>query len=127
MANGAHAEWRATIWDQSKLAQALRGEVLLSDGSRSSKMKWSSKLWGIPHMNIALIKADPMHVLFVDGVVNKVMGVLLFQICVARHDLPGKTIEERVAKAWCDIQSHYHPYAPPIKGAEGEDFPARRW
>ena len=85
-------------------------------------MKWSSKLWGILHMNIALIKADPMHVLFVDGVVNKVMGVLLFQISVARHDLPGKTIEERVAKAWCDIQSHYHPYAPPITELKAKTF-----
>ena len=50
------------------------------------------------------------------------MGVLLFQICVARHDLPGKTIEERVAKAWCDIQSHYHPYAPPIKELKAKTF-----
>ena len=68
---GARASWRSTVWDHTKLTQALKGQVYLPDGTRSTKVKWASKLWMIPHMLFKYIKADAMHVLLVDGVVNK--------------------------------------------------------
>ena len=49
---GLHAEWRGTIWDQAKLDQALHGLLMLPDGRPSTKMKWVSKLWGLPHFQI---------------------------------------------------------------------------
>lgn len=44
VAGGCKAAWRNTIWTNNELAQALRGNLLLKDGSRSRKMKWPSKL-----------------------------------------------------------------------------------
>ena len=113
--NGARSEWRTTIWDHSRFVSALRGEVRLPDGSVSTKVKWTSRLWGVPHLLFSYVKADPMHVLYTDGVFNKTMGCLLYQMTVARKDLPGRTIEARVAAAWGVIRDYFHPKAPPIK------------
>jgi hypothetical protein len=114
VACGAHARWRKTIWDKAKLAMALKGEVRLANGAVSNKMKWASHLWGLPHFDIRFIKADPMHVLFCDGVVNKTIGSLLYNMCVVRKDLPGRTNETRVEAAWAMIKKHFKPHAPPI-------------
>ena len=113
--DGARAAWRTTIWDHTKLTKALRDEVRLAEGSVSTKMKFASHMWGIPHMNIAYIKCDPMHVLYCDGVVNKVIGCLLYQMTIARKDFPGRTIDDRVAAAWEGIREFYKPKSPPTK------------
>ena len=112
---GTRAAWRCTVWDQTKLARALKGQVFLANGHRSTKMKWASGLWAIPHMSIKYIKADAMHVLFVDGVVNKTMAWLLYRMCVEREDLPGTRIADRLDQAWSGIKEHFCPKAPPIK------------
>jgi hypothetical protein len=38
---GAQAPWRSTVWDQNKLAQALQGTLILSNGKQSTKMRWA--------------------------------------------------------------------------------------
>ena len=60
---GVRAPWRSTVWDQTKLTLASRGQVFLADGTRSTKLKWIAKIWEIPHMQFKYIKADAMHVL----------------------------------------------------------------
>ena len=74
---GTRAKWRSTVWSQSKLSRALQGQAFLEGGVLSTKMKFVSRLWQLPHFLLKYIKADPMHTLMVDGVVNKTMGWLL--------------------------------------------------
>ena len=47
---------------------------------------------------------------FVGGVVNQVMGCLLFLMVVRRRDLPGRTVEARVDSAWKCLgnRAEYH-------------------
>ena len=78
-------------------------------------MKWASRLWGIPHLLIDYLKGDPMHILYVHGVLNKTIACLLYRMCIERKDLPGKTIDARVEKAWEVVTQHYLPHLPPIK------------
>ena len=87
--------WRSTLWNQTKVAQAIRGTLVLDDGRHSTKLKWASGLWDIPHMMIDYIKVDAMHALFTDGVFNKTMACLMYKMCVDRVDLPGRKVDDR--------------------------------
>ena len=89
-------------------------------------MKWTSHIWAIPYLRMEYIKIDPMHVLFTDGVVNKAIAIHLYQMCVARKDVPGHTIAERVANAWDIIKRAYEPHAPPMKKTYGTDVSAKK-
>ena len=85
---GIKAHWRCTLWDQTKLELAKQGRLRLDNGKISNKLKFNSKIWTVPHMSILYIKCDPMHVLYVNGVFNKVMACLLYRMTVDRKDLP---------------------------------------
>ena len=66
--------------------------------------------------------ADAMHVFFVHGVANKVMGILLFQMCILRKDLPGTSIPEQVDSVWEFLRQYYLPHSPPIKKFTEQTF-----
>ena len=73
-------------------------------------------------MKLEYIKIDAMHTFLVNGVVNKMMAWLLFNMCIARKDLQRPNIDARVARAWAEVKAHYHPLAPPIKDLEVSRF-----
>ena len=101
---GINSQWRSTVWDQSKLLEALGGTLQLPDGRLSSKLKWLSHVWRIPYMSILYIKCDPMHVLFTDGVFNRIMACLLYQLTIRRRDVPGRTKEQRITTMWEEFE-----------------------
>ena len=120
--HGWQAHWRSTIWNQDTVSRALQGNHHLPDGRTSTKMKWASRLWAAPHFDVSFIKADPMHVLFVDGVVNKTIACLLYRMCITRRDLPGRRIEDRVESAWDFLQNYFRPERPPLTDLKTNRF-----